>query len=139
MEKTMITISAVVNAPLQTVWECWNQPEHIMKWNFAIDSWHCPAASNDPKVGGRLTCTMAAKDGSVSFEFGGTYTALEEGKHIAYTMDDERTVDISFNKSAEGVEIIETFEAESENPVEMQKGGWQAILNNFKAYVENPR
>lgn len=137
MGTVKITIEATVNASLDKVWECWNEPAHITKWNFAIETWHCPAASNDLRVGGMITATMAAKDGSFSFDFGGTYTAVEEKKHIAYTMGDNRTVDITFEQTDLGIHITETFDAEDTNSVEMQRGGWQSILNNFKSYTES--
>lgn len=132
----MITIKNTVNASLEKVWKFWNEPEHITKWAFASPEWHAPKAKNDLKVGGKFTTTMAAKDGSMSFDFWGEYTLVKENEAISYTMGDGRKAEIIFKETSNGVEIIESFEPESENPEEMQKGGWQAILDNFKTYVE---
>ena len=132
----MITVKTTVQAPLSKVWECWNQPEHITGWAFATDTWEAPAAANDLKVGGTLKITMAAKDKSVSFDLIGQYTAVEEHKLIEYNMDG-RHVKIEFQETADGVEVVESFDPEKENPEEMQRAGWQAILDNFKKYVEN--
>lgn len=134
--KPSITINATVNAPVEKVWQYWNEPAHIKQWAFASPEWHAPAATNDLKKDGRFSTTMAAKDGSMSFDFGGVYTAVEENKLIAYTMDDERKATIRFSSEGNTTNIEETFEAEGENSLEMQEQGWQAILNNFKAYTE---
>lgn len=133
----MITIQATVKASLEKVWKFWNEPEHITKWAFASPEWHTPKAENDLKVGGKFTTTMAAKDGSMSFDFWGEYTLVKENEAINYTMGDGRKAEITFKETPNGVEIIESFEPESQNPEEMQKGGWQAILNNFKTYAES--
>jgi uncharacterized protein YndB with AHSA1/START domain len=137
MSKTVITIDALVKAPINKVWELWTSPNHITKWSFASDDWHAPSASNDLKVGGKFTTRMEAKDGSFGFDFWGTYDEIVPNKKIAYTMGDGRKAHISFTETADGVNITEGFEAEDENPVEMQQGGWQMILNNFKKHVEN--
>jgi uncharacterized protein YndB with AHSA1/START domain len=139
MDRTPITVEAIVKAPLTKVWEYWNKPEHIMSWAFASDDWEAPAAVNDLRVGGKFTTTMAAKDKSTSFDFTGTYNMVNEHKLIEYTMDgeDRRHVRVEFIDVPEGVKVIETFDPENENPEEMQRGGWQAILNNFKSYVES--
>ena len=134
--KTKITVEAIVNASIEKVWEFWNAPEHIMKWCMASDDWHAPFAQNDLRVGGKGLTTMAAKDGSFSFDFEYIYTKVEEYKTIEYTIPDGRTVSIHFSKTDNGVKVVETFEAENENPIEMQRGGWQAILNNFKKHTE---
>lgn len=132
----MIRIQALVNAPVAQVWKVFTEPEHIMQWNAAIAEWHCPASENDLRVGGRFSSTMAARDGSMSFEFWGIYTAVELHKHIAYTLGDDRKVQIDFVQTPEGVMVIEDFEPEQSNPREMQQGGWQSILNNFARYCE---
>jgi uncharacterized protein YndB with AHSA1/START domain len=132
----MITVQSNINAPIGKVWECWTGPEHITKWNNASDDWHTPYAENDLRTGGKFKSTMAAKDGSMSFDFGGEYTLVEPNKTIEYVMGDGRKVEVSFNETADGVEIIESFDPETLNPEEMQQQGWQAILNNFKKYVE---
>jgi uncharacterized protein YndB with AHSA1/START domain len=131
-----ITVEAVVKAPLSKVWEFWNKPEHIVRWAFASEDWEAPAAENDLRAGGRFKTTMAAKDKSESFDFAGTYTAVHEPEVVEYDMDDQRHVKIEFIESADGVKIVETFDPENENPEEMQRSGWQAILDNFKKYVE---
>jgi uncharacterized protein YndB with AHSA1/START domain len=134
----MIIVEAIVQAPIEKVWDCWNKPEHIVKWNFASDDWECPSAENDLRVGGRLVSRMQAKDGSFGFDFGGTYTEVEPMKKIAYTMDgDGRRVEIRFESLGEGTRVEESFDPESENSEEMQRGGWQAILNNFKQYAKS--
>ena len=126
----------LVHASIQEVWKSWSEPEHITQWAFASDDWECPEATNDLRVGGRFSSIFAAKDGSASFDFAGTYTAVTPHTYIAYTMDDGRTVETAFQETAEGVLITQTFEIEHENPEEMQRTGWQAILNNFKKYTE---
>ena len=132
-----ITIEATVEAPLATVWEAWTSPAHIVNWNFASHDWHCPAATNDLRVGGRFSSTMAARDGSMSFDFGGTYTALEPMKSFAYSMDDGRKVIVSFEDLGGSTHVISTFDPEEVNPREMQQEGWQSILNQFKSYTES--
>lgn len=135
--KPQITVETTINAPIEKIWEYWTKPEHITKWCNASDDWHAPSATNDLRVGGTFTTRMEAKDGSAGFDFGGTYTTVEEFKKIEYTMggEDGRKVSIEFIPEGEGVKIIETFEAESQNPVDMQKAGWQSILDNFKKYI----
>ncbi len=134
--KTKITVEAIVNAPIEKVWKLWNGPEHITKWCTASDDWHTPKATNDLREGGKASATMAAKDGSFSFDFEYTYTKIKTNELIEYTIADGRKVWINFTTEGDKVNVVETFEAESENPIEMQQGGWQAILNNFKKYVE---
>lgn len=135
-EKVMVTIETTVQTTLPKAWEAWTVPHHITQWNWAIDTWHCPVATNDLTVGGRTTSRMEAKDGSMGFEFGGTYTAVDTLQHLAFTMDDGRTVSVDFAEVDGGVHITETFEAETQNSVEMQQQGWQMILNNYKTYAE---
>jgi uncharacterized protein YndB with AHSA1/START domain len=136
MQKT-VWVQNTIQAPLDKVWECWNKPEHIKGWAFASDDWEAPFAENDPRVGGKFKTRMQAKDGSLGFDFTGTYTAVKENELIEYTMDDGRRVRVDFSDSPEGVKITETFEPENENPEEVQCAGWQAILDNFKRYCEN--
>jgi uncharacterized protein YndB with AHSA1/START domain len=133
----MITVKTEVNASIDKVWECWTTPEHITKWNNASADWHTPYAENNLQVGGKFKYTMASKDGTMSFDFEGEYTLVEQNKAIEYVMADARKVEISFESIENGVEIIESFDPETENPEEMQRGGWQAILDNFKKHVEN--
>ena len=134
--KPQITIEAHVDAPVEKVWQYWNEPEHITKWCHASDDWHAPSATNDLKVGGTFTTRMEAKDGSFGFDFGGVYTEVEENKKIAYTMGDGRNVSVEFIHDGDTTHIRETFDPEDQNPPEMQKTGWQAILDNFKHYTE---
>jgi uncharacterized protein YndB with AHSA1/START domain len=134
--KTSITVEAIVKAPVEKVWTSWNEPQHITKWNQASDDWHTPHSENDLRVGGKFKATMAAKDGSFSFDFWGIYSKVEKHKVIEYTIGDGRKVSITFSGNGNETKVTETFEAESENPVEMQRGGWQAILNSFKKYTE---
>lgn len=136
MDKAPITVEIIVNAPIEKVWEYWNKPEHITKWAFADDTWEAPSAENDLRKGGSFKTKMAAKDGSESFDFEGLYTSVEEHELIEYDMSDGRHVKVEFAQTPEGVKVTETFDPEEENSEELQKNGWQAILNNFKKYVE---
>lgn len=137
MNTTIVSVDTVVNAPMKKVWHCWTNPECIKEWNNASDDWHTPHAENDLRTGGSFISTMASKDGSQSFDFKGVYDVVAPESHIEYTLEDERKVKIKFLEEKNGVHITETFDAEKSHPVEMQKEGWQAILNNFKKYVEN--
>jgi uncharacterized protein YndB with AHSA1/START domain len=137
MNKNPITVEVVVQAPMSKVWAYWNQPEHIMQWAFASDDWEAPAAENDLRTGGKFSTTMAAKDKSQSFDLIGSYTAVKEEELIEYDMADGRHVKVVFSQVEEGVKITETFDPENENAEELQKNGWQAILNNFKKHVES--
>jgi uncharacterized protein YndB with AHSA1/START domain len=135
-EKTNITIEATIYASVEKVWDFWTNPDHIIKWNNASADWHTPRAENDLRVGGRFLSRMEARDGSSGFDFTGTYTKVEPYKQIDYTMDDGRKVQASFFSLGNVIMVKETFEAEGTNPPEMQRNGWQAILDNFKKYVE---
>lgn len=132
-----ITIKTEVNSDMATVWKTWTEPEHIKNWNNASPDWHTPKAENDLRKGGRFSSRMEAKDGSMGFDFGGTYDEIAPNQQIKYTLDDGRKVDITFAITDEGISITETFEPESQNSAAMQQQGWQAILDNFKKYVEN--
>lgn len=136
-ERTSITVEATVKAPVAKVWKYWGEPQHITQWCAASDDWHAPKAENDLRTGGKFSTTMAAKDGSFSFDFGGVYDNVQPNKLIAYTIGDGRKVNITFWEQGSETKIVETFDAEDQNPVEMQRGGWQAILDNFKKYTEN--
>lgn len=136
-EKTIITIETNVNAPVEKVWDCWIKPEHITQWNHASDDWHSPWAKADFREGGSFSARMEAKDGSMGFEFGGIYDVIRTHSYIEYTMGDGRKVNVEFTPNGNSTNIVESFEAESTNPLEMQKGGWQAILDNFKKYTES--
>ncbi|MFP9116122.1 SRPBCC family protein [Flavobacterium sp. RHBU_3] len=131
-----ITITATVHADAKKAWEYYTEPKHITQWNFADPSWHCPAASNDMQVGGKYSARMEAKDGSFGFEFEATYNAIEPGKNFTYTMPDGREVTVVFSPADDATEVTVTFDPENQNPIEMQRGGWQLILNNYKKYTD---
>ncbi|WP_422356720.1 SRPBCC family protein [Roseivirga pacifica] len=131
-----ITIEATVNADMQTAWNCYTNPEHITKWNFADDSWHCPSAENDLRVGGQMKSRMEAKDGSFGFDFEAIYDEVKENEKIVYHLEDGRSVDITFEETGGSILIKIVFDAENENPVDMQKAGWQAILDNYKKHAQ---
>lgn len=134
-----ITVETVVHSPVEKVWEYWTDPEHIKQWNNASDDWHTPYAENDLQVGGKFVSRMEAKDGSFGFEFSGVYDEVSMNESIAYTMGDGRKVKILFLRQENDTRIIESFEAEETNTVEMQQAGWQAILDNFKKYAESAK
>jgi uncharacterized protein YndB with AHSA1/START domain len=136
MDNKRITIETVVKKPIGQVWEKLTIPEHIMKWNNASEDWYTPSAENDLRAGGTFNYKMAARDGSYSFDFGGIYDEVILNKKIAYTLGDGRRVGIEFIEEDEGVKVVETFEAEGNHSLEMQRAGWQAILDNFKRYAE---
>lgn len=135
--RTVITVESTINAPVKKVWEFWGGPEHIKNWCNASDDWHAPKAENDLRTGGKFSTRMEAKDGSMGFDFGGVYDLVKENEYIGYTMGDGRKVEVHFKADGNTTKITESFEAEDMNPVEMQKGGWQAILDNFKKYTES--
>jgi uncharacterized protein YndB with AHSA1/START domain len=132
-----ITVETEVNAGINKVWEYWTNPLHIVHWNFASDDWHCPSAENDPRVGGSFKYNMASRDGKFSFDFEGIYNEIETEKMIAYELGDGRRVTILFTDLGNKSKIVETFDPENTNPMEMQRGGWQSILDNFRKYTEN--
>jgi uncharacterized protein YndB with AHSA1/START domain len=132
-----ITVQTILNAPIAKVWDGWNNPEHITKWAFASDDWEAPNAENDLRVGGNFKTTMAAKDKSESFDMVGIYTVVKEHELIEYDMEDGRHVTVQFQETPEGVKVTETFDPEQENSEELQRSGWQSILDNFKKYVES--
>ena len=134
--KIQITIDAKVNAPIEKVWDYYTKPEHITKWNFASDDWECPSASNDLRAGGKYIARMQAKDGSFGFDFEAIYDDIINNEKIAYTMTDGRQATVSFHNLGDKTGVTVTFDAETENPIEMQRDGWQSILNNFKKYAE---
>jgi uncharacterized protein YndB with AHSA1/START domain len=139
-----ITVSTIINAPISKVWECFTTPAHIQGWNNASPDWECPRAANNLRVGGRFCYVMAAKDKSLEFNFSGIFTAVDNEKCLEYTlcevdsepMDSDRRVRVTFQSQGENTLVTETFDPEEMNPEELQKRGWQSILNNFKGYVE---
>lgn len=133
----MISVSALVNAPVDKVWEVWFTPAHLTQWNAASDDWHTPTATIDLRPGGTFTARMEAKDGSFGFDFFGTYDTVKAPEHVSITMGDGRKWTVDFTPQGNSTLVTEVFEAETTNPVEMQWGGWQAILDNFKKYTES--
>lgn len=136
MSDDKITVSATIQAPIQKVWAYWNDPKHIGEWNQASEDWHCPHAENDLRAGGKFSSRMEAKDGSIGFDFGGIYDEVKEHETIRYTIGDGRKVVVLFAANGNQTRITEIFEAENQNPADMQRDGWQAILNSFKGYTE---
>lgn len=137
MDTEKIKIEANIKANRKKVWEYWTKAEHIEKWNFASDDWHCPKAVNDLKPGGKYFARMEAKDGSMGFDFIAIYDEVSDLSKIKYTIDDGRGVITKFEEVNDSTRVTTIFEAEKTNTVEMQRMGWQAILDNFKKYVEN--
>lgn len=137
--KATITVETTVNAPVAEVWKYWTEPQHIVKWSFASADWHAPRAENDLRVGGTFLTRMEAKDGSFGFDFGGVYDEVKTHELIAYTLGDGRKVKIDFIGQGSSTKIVEAFEAESTNSVDMQQAGWQSFMDNFKKYSEGPK
>ena len=133
--ETNITVQTTVPISIEEVWKIWTRPEHIVNWNFASNEWHCPEAKNDLKPNGKFCWRMEAKDGSMGFDYSGVYQMIDPEKKIVKKLDDGRLVKIEFTETENGVNITEIFEVEDQNSIDLQKKGWQAILDNFKAYV----
>ena len=136
-EKSRITVETTIKAPIEKVWKAWTNPEDVMQWNNASDDWHTPKATNDLRTGGQFVYRMEAKDGSVGFDFGGTYDEVITNQKIEYTMGDGRKAWITFTANANETRVVETFEAETMNSIDLQRTGWQAILDNFRKHVES--
>jgi uncharacterized protein YndB with AHSA1/START domain len=134
-----IVVSAKIKKPIKEVWEKYTNPDDVVNWNFAADTWYCPKAKNDLRTGGRFAYMMSAKDKSYSFNFSGTFIEVEKNNRLVYRMDDDRYAIIRFTKENNGTNVEISFEAETENSTKLQKQGWQAILNNFKKYTENKK
>lgn len=134
--KESIAVEVRVEAPIEKVWHDFTDPAAIVAWNAASSDWHTPKAENDLRVGGAFSSRMEAKDGSQGFDFNGVYSEVIPHKLIAYTMEGGREVRVEFNEEAGVTHITETFDPENENPIEMQRDGWQSILDNFKKYAE---
>lgn len=132
-----ITINTTVKSTLKHCWNAWTTPADIMQWNAANQDWHTPSSTNDLRIGGKFTSRMEAKDGSMGFDFEGTYTNIIDYQLIEYALGDQRTVIVAFKDNNGVVDITETFDAEDEHSADMQRAGWQAILDNFRQYVEN--
>jgi len=135
-DRSIITVQATINAPVEKIWKLWTEPEHIVNWNNASDDWHTPRAENDLRAGGRFLSRMEAMDGSSGFDFTGKYSIVEHYRQIEYKLDDGRNVQVIFIPRGNVTTITEAFEAEQTNSIEMQEAGWQAILDNFKKYAE---
>lgn len=131
-----ITVTAIINAPIEKVWNYWTAPEHITQWYHASDDWHAPHAENDIRVGGKFMTRMEAKDGSFGFDFNGIYDEVKINELISYAIEGGRKVSITFEGNANKTTVTEIFEPEDQNPHDMQQAGWQAILDNFKKYTE---
>jgi len=131
-----ITVETVVKAPLPKVWQAWNSPDDIVRWNAASSDWHTTRSTVDLREGGTFSSRMEAKDGSMGFDFEGRYTRVEPQRRIEYVMDDQRAVSVEFLEEAGGVRVRETFDAENTFSVDQQRDGWQAILDNFARHVE---
>jgi uncharacterized protein YndB with AHSA1/START domain len=129
--ETMLTVSVHIAEPAATAWQVFTTPQHIMQWNFAADTWHCPAATNTLEVGGPFSYTMAAKDGSFAFDLQGVFTKVEPPTCLHYSLADGRKVTVDFTEEAGGTTVTQSFEPENQNPLEMQQAGWQAILQEF--------
>ncbi len=134
--KVKITVQATVLANIKMAWELWNTPEHITRWNSASNDWHTPKAENDLKEGGSFSYRMEARDGSLGFDFSGTYDEVKPKEFISYTLGDGRKVEVYFIDKGGETEVTEVFEVEDVNTIEMQRFGWQSILDNYKKYVE---
>jgi len=134
--KQAITITTNINAPVDKVWKLWTTPSDIMQWNAASDDWHTTHAETDLRTGGQFLARMEAKDGSFGFDFGGTYEEVKPNQKLIYVLGDGRRVDVTFEGNGNQTNVIETFDPESENSIELQRNGWQAILDNFKKYAE---
>lgn len=136
-QKTVIRVETIIHAPIKKVWECWTGPSHITQWNQASNDWHTPRAENDLRKGGKFLSRMEAKDGSAGFDFWGIYDEVRNNDYIESTLGDGRKWKVSFQDQGIATRVIEDFEAESTHPIEMQKAGWQAILDHFKKYTED--
>lgn len=134
--RTIISVETIINAPVETVWKNWITPENIVVWNVASEDWHTPFAENDFRMDGKFCYRMEAKDGSAGFDFEGKYEEVKIYEQITYTTEDGRKVQVIFTTEDHQTKVMELFEAETENSIELQREGWQAILNNFKNYVE---
>ena len=134
---TQITIEATINAPVEKVWDAYTDPKQITQWNSPSEDWHSPRAENDLRPGGTFNYRMEAKDGSFGFDFGGTFDEVKPNELLSYTIGDGRKVENVFTKEGDATKVTVVFEAENENPIEYQKAGWQAILDNFKKYAES--
>ena len=137
MTTTNITVQTLVNAPISKVWDTWTTPDEITRWNSPGSGWHTPKAKHDLVTGGKFVYRMESADGSQGFDFGGTFDEVKKNEKLSYTMDDGRKAVVTFTTEGNATRVVETFDAESENPIEMQRAGWQSILDSFKSYTES--
>ena len=135
MDTQKIKVSTTINTPVEKIWDSYTNPKHIVNWNFADPGWHCPGAENDMRVGGTYKARMEARDGSFDFDFEAVYTEITKGKHFTYEFGG-RIATVQFKDEGNQTLVTVSFDPESENPVDLQKAGWQAILDNFKKYTE---
>ncbi len=133
----VISVNTRVKGLLEEIWKCWTDPQHIVHWYFASPDWHCPDAKSDLKPGGSFSFRMEAKDGSMGFDYTGVYTKITPMLEIVSKLSDGRKVEIKFEQESDLIAIYENFEVEDMNSIELQRQGWQAILDNFKAYAES--
>ena len=131
-----ITVQTTVNAPLTSVWKAYTSPEDIVQWNAASDDWHTTKATVNLQAGGHFCSRMEAKDGSVGFDFEGTYTNIIPNSLIEYEFGG-RTARVEFSAAQSGVSVTVTFDAEQMHTIEEQREGWQAILNRFRLHAES--
>ena len=136
MSDLQITVRTAIDAPIEKVWDYYTNPEHIVKWNAANEDWHTPVATNNVTTGGKFNYRMEAKDGSAGFDFSGTYDEVRDYELISYSLEDARKVETLFSDNNGTIEVIQSFDAEGTQTDELQRQGWQAILDNFKRYTE---
>jgi uncharacterized protein YndB with AHSA1/START domain len=136
MQHNPIKVKALVDAPLSQVWNKWTNPQDVMEWNNASDDWHTPFARNDLRIGGKFLYRMESRDGQNGFDFSGVYREVVPEQSIAYTLDDGRSASVQFAVQGPAILVTEMFDPEKETPIELQRAGWQAILDNFKRHVE---
>lgn len=139
MNLEKIVVTTTVQLPIQKVWEFYTLPEHITKWNFASEDWHCPSASNDLRVGGKYIARMESKDGKIGFDFEAIYDEIELYKKIFYKLGDQRKVEILFSEEGNATVVRISFDPEGTYSLEQQRAGWQAILDNFRKYCETKK
>jgi len=139
LKTSMITVKTLIQQPIEQVWTYWTTPEHIIHWNFASSDWHCPRAKNTLRKGGKFNYHMASKDGNEGFDFEGTHHEVIPFQSIYSTLADGRTLRVTFQSKGKETEVTEIFQAETMNPLALQRQGWQSILNQFKSYCESPK
>ena len=137
-DNTLLTVQTLLKCDLARAWSAYTDPQAIVQWNFAAPEWHCPRADNDLRVGGMLRTRMEAKDGSMGFDFEGTYTEVVPLQRLAYALGEDRLVLAVFSDSDGQTQLTVSFTPDGSFPADYQIEGWQAILNNYKAFAEGP-